>query len=560
MNATSKPWLASYPPGVAETIDENKLQTLVEIFRANCKTYAQRQAYESLGVNMTYAEVEKHATAFASFLQAKGYKKGDRVALMMPNVMAYPITLFGTLLAGCTVVNVNPLYTARELVHQLKDSGARGIVVLENFGHTVQEALKEVKLEDVFIATAGDGLGVKGIIVNFVSRRIKKLVKPFSIPGATALKSGLAQGASRPLTPVDIMLHDVAFLQYTGGTTGVSKGAVLTHRNIAANVAQVRQWFGASHSGSNEEPAVMVTALPLYHIYALTCCCFYMFADGGKCLLIANPRDIPGFIKTLQGSRFTIFSGVNTLYNALLNHPDFKTIDFSKMTMATAGGMALQSAVAVKFKEQTGKAILEGYGLSETSPVLTTNTPDIADFTGTIGLPLPSTLISIRDDAGKPVAPGTPGELCAKGPQVMSGYWNRPDETQKVMTADGFFRTGDVAIMNPDGSFKIVDRLKDMVLVSGFNVYPNEVEEVLAQHPGVLECAVVGVPDEQSGEAVAAHIVKRDPGLTEDDVRDFCRGRMTAYKVPKKIIFRAELPKTNVGKVLRRALRDEKAA
>ncbi|MGL4324789.1 MAG: AMP-binding protein [Beijerinckiaceae bacterium] len=533
-----------------------RVGTLTDLIRSRCKQYAAQPAYESLGVTLTFADIEKQANAFASYLQSKGFQKGDRVALMMPNIMAYPIVLFGTLLAGCTVVNVNPLYTARELVHQLKDSGARAIVVLENFGATVEAALKEAPVGDVIIASVGDGLGVKGVIVNFVARHIKKMVKPFAIAGATPLKAALAAGATRPFNPVQISPDDIAFLQYTGGTTGVSKGAVLLHSNISANLEQVSVWLRDAASVPDGQPAA-ITALPLYHIYALTCCCFFFLAIGGKCILIANPRDIPGFVKTLKSTRFTAFSGVNTLYNALLNHPEFKTVDFSRLTLASAGGMALQSGVAKRWKELTGRALIEGYGLSETSPVLTTNSTSIEEYSGTIGFPLPSTDIVIRRADGSDAPFGEPGELCARGPQVMPGYWQRPDETAKVMTADGYFRTGDIAIMNANGEIKIVDRLKDMILVSGFNVYPNEIEDVLALHPGVLECAVVGIPDDQTGEAVAAHVVKRDPAVTEQEIRDYCRTKMTAYKVPKRIIFRTELPKTNVGKVLRRMLRED---
>lgn len=555
MPAPSKPWLASYPPGTPADIDPSRIGTLTDMIRSKCKAYAQLPAYESLGVTLTFAQVEKQANAFAAYLQSRGIQKGDRVALMMPNIMAYPIALFGTLLAGGTVVNVNPLYTPRELVHQLKDSGARAIVVLENFGSTVEQALKEAPLEEVIIASVGDGLGVKGVIVNFVARRIKKMVKPFAIANATAFKNALAIGAARPLAPVAMTPDDIAFLQYTGGTTGVSKGAVLLHRNMSANIEQVRTWLGAYTRKGDEQPA-MITALPLYHIYALTCCCFFLLVDGGKCILIANPRDIPGFIKTLKSTTFTCFSGVNTLYNALLNNPEFKSVDFSKLALASAGGMTVQSAVAQRWKELTGCPIIEGYGLSETSPVLTTNRPDIKDFTGSIGYPLPSTDIVIRDSDGKDAAFGQPGELCARGPQVMPGYWQRPDETAKVMTADGYFRTGDIATMSETGELRIVDRLKDMILVSGFNVYPNEIEEVLALHPAVLECAIVGTADPQTGEAVIAHVVKRDEAVTDTELREYCRSKLTAYKVPKQFVFHKELPKTNVGKILRRALRD----
>ena len=553
------PWLASYPAGAPSELDLSTIGTLADRIRKSCSDNAAKDAYESFGKNLSYSELWRQATAFAAYLQSQGFKKGDRVALMMPNVMAYPIALFGTLLAGCVVVNVNPLYTPRELIHQLRDSGARMIVVLENFAHVVEEALSEVKLDKVTIASAGDALGFKGTIINLVARHVKKIVQPYSIADAISLKQALSIGARAEFKSVAIAGDDIAFLQYTGGTTGVSKGATLTHFNVSANIEQTEVWFRESLK-STDGQAVMVTALPLYHIYALTCCAFFLLAIGGKCLLIANPRDIPGFIKTLRSSRFTAFSGVNTLYNALVNHPDIKQVDFSRLNLCSAGGMALQSTVAKQWKALTGRPIIEGYGLSETSPVLTTNRPDIADFTGTIGFPLPNTEIAIRNEAGADATPGEPGEICARGPQVMKGYWNRPDETAKAMTADGYFRTGDIAVMNPDGSFKIVDRLKDMILVSGFNVYPNEVEEVIAQHPSVLEVAVVGAPDPHSGEVVVAHVVKREPTLTAEELREYCKANLTPYKVPKQIVFRDSLPKTNVGKVLRRALRDEKQA
>ncbi|MBN9061204.1 MAG: long-chain fatty acid--CoA ligase [Rhizobiales bacterium 65-9] len=555
--AAARPWFSSYPEGVPQEIDVAAVGGLIDRINRSIVTYADRDAFESFGVNFTYGAVAAQAKAFAGWLQKQGLDRGDRVALMMPNVMAYPIALIGTLMAGCVVVNVNPLYTPRELEHQLKDSGARAIVVLENFAHTVEATLPHAPVERVVVASAGDALGFKGAIISFVARHIKKLVPRYEIPGAVSFKAALASKA--PFKPATIAPEDIAFLQYTGGTTGVSKGATLTHRNVAANIAQVEAWFASSMAKTDGQP-VMVTALPLYHIYALTCCCFYLFALGGKNLLIANPRDIPGFIKTLRHSRFTCFSGVNTLYNALVHHPDIGKVDFSKLTMASAGGMAMQSAVAKQWKARTGVPVTEGYGLSETSPVLTTNRPDIVDFTGTIGFPLPSTDIAIRDPAtGAEVSQGEPGELCAKGPQVMAGYWNRPDETARATTNDGYFRTGDIAVMNADGSFRIVDRLKDMIIVSGFNVYPNEVEEVLSQHPGVLEVAVVGQPDEHSGEAVAAYVVKRDPALTEQALRDYARENLAGYKRPKTIVFRDSLPKTNVGKVLRRALREEAA-
>jgi long-chain acyl-CoA synthetase len=550
-----RPWVGNYPPGATREIDASAIGTITDVFRTSVSQFATRQAYESFGKSITFAEVGAAAEAFAAALQARGLKKGDRIALMMPNILAYPVCIFGALLAGCTVVNCNPLYTPRELTHQLKDSGARGIVIIENFAHTLQQTLADVKLDFVVVSSAGDLMGLKGHVVNLVARYVKKVVPPFNIAGAIPFAQFLAGGRGARFSAPALTKDDIAFLQYTGGTTGVSKGATLTHGNVTANLAQVRNFQSAVLQQASEP--CMITALPLYHIYALTCCCLYMAAQGGKCLLIANPRDIPGFIKTLKTAKFTMTSGVNTLYNALTNHPEFKDIDFSRLEFASAGGMATQQAVAKRWKELTGKPIIEGYGLSETAPVVTVNRHDITDFSGTIGYPVPSTDVAIRDDAGNDVPIGEPGELCVRGPQVMIGYWNRPDETAKVMTPDGYFRTGDIALMQPDGQFKIVDRKKDMVLVSGFNVFPNEVEDVLAMHPGILEAAVVGVPDATSGEAVCAHIVKRDPALTEESVITHCRANLTAYKVPRRIVFRETLPKTNVGKVLRRELRDK---
>jgi len=549
-----RPWLQHYPPGVPADIDPAQVGTLVDLFRNSVAAYASRPAYESFGSRLTFADLKREAEAFACWLQASGMKKGDRVAIMMPNVLAFPVAMFGALIAGCTVVNVNPLYTPRELEHQLNDSGARVLVVLENFAVTVQHALPRLNLDRVLVAAPGDLMGFKGFIVTAVSRYIKKAVPAWDIPGAVRFAEALSQGRGKSLAPVAVTGDDRAFLQYTGGTTGVSKGAMLTHANVASNVLQAYLWFNAG--GEGEADPVMVTALPLYHIFALTACCLFMLKSGGCSLLIANPRDIDGFVKTLKGARFTRMSGVNTLYNALAHHPEIRSVDFSHLAFSVAGGMATQAPVAKLWKEITGKPILEGYGLSETSPVVTTNPPTLEEFSGTIGYPMPSTSVVIRDEANNDLPPGEPGELCVKGPQVMPGYWNRPDETAKVMTPDGYFRTGDVAVMQPDGQFRIVDRAKDMILVSGFNVYPNEVEEVLASHPGVLEAAVVGAPDDNSGERVVAYVVKQDEGLTEEQLRAFARERLAAYKAPKQVIFRAELPKTNVGKVLRRALRD----
>ena len=554
-DANQRPWLKHYPANVPPLIDEDRLGTLADLFRTSVQDYADRPAVESFGKRMSYAELGRHAASVSSWLQSQGLQKGDRVAIMLPNVMAYPAILFGILTSGLTVVNVNPLYTPRELTQQLRDSGARILFVLENFGHTVEEARPSLSLDHVVVVTPGDLMGLKGAIVNFVSRRVKKAVKPFRLDGFVPFATVLAQGTRSPPKPVAVTLDDVAFLQYTGGTTGVAKGAVLLHRNVAANVAQSEAWM---RPFLGERPDhVMVTALPLYHIFALTVCALLMTRLGACQLLIANPRDIPGFVKTLRSRRFTLMSGVNTLYNALANDPGIARVDFSEVRLCVSGGMATQAGVAKRWKEITGKPIIEGYGLSETSPVVCANPLELTEFSGTIGYPLPSTDVSIRNADNEVVPVGEPGELCVKGPQVMAGYWSRPDETAKVMTPDGYFRTGDVAVLLSDGQVRIVDRMKDMVLVSGFNVYPNEVEDVLAQHPGVLEVAVIGLPDDQSGELVAAYVVPRERSLTAEDLRRFCRERLTGYKVPRLFEFRETLPKTNVGKVLRRALRDE---
>jgi long-chain acyl-CoA synthetase len=552
---SERPWLRSYPTQVPHSIDEASIGTLNDIFRRAVADYPNRAAVESFGKRMIYAALGRGADAVASWLQGQGLKKGDRVAIMLPNVMAYPAILFGVLLAGGTVVNVNPLYTPRELTYQLKDSGARFLFVLENFAATVEESLPDLTLDRVVLVTPGDLLGLKGAVINLVSRHVKKAVKPFNLPQAVAFKAVIAEGAERKAQAVALSPDDIAFLQYTGGTTGVAKGATLLHRNVVANVLQCEAWmlpfFG------DREDHVMVTALPLYHIFALTVCALLMTRIGGCQLLIANPRDIPGFVKTLQKSRITLISGLNTLYNALANAPGIEKVDFSQVVFAVSGGMATQEVVAKKWKDVTGQPIIEGYGLSETSPVVCANRLDIEEFTGTIGYPLPSTDVCVRSSDGTILPPGERGELCVKGPQVMAGYWQRPDETAKVMTPDGWFRTGDVAVILPDGQIKIVDRMKDMVLVSGFNVYPNEVEDVIVKHPGVMEAAVIGLPDEHSGEVVVAYVVRKDQSLTVDELRQFCRENLTGYKVPRRIEFRETLPKTNVGKVLRRALKEE---
>ena len=557
-----KIWLKSYPKGVPAEIDVDAYRSIPHLFDENIGKYRDRPAYICMGKTITFGDVDRLSSAFGAWLQSKGLAKGARVAVMMPNILQYPAAVFGILRAGCTVVNVNPLYTPRELEHQLKDSGAEVIVILENFAATLEQVLAKTPVKHVVLATMGDLLGFKGLIVNFVVRKLKKdaagrpLVPPFSLPGAVPFNTAIAEGSGLRLQKVEVGPEDIAFLQYTGGTTGVSKGAILLHRNIIANMEQVSAWF--SPTRREDDPLVMVAPLPLYHIYALTCNCMFMLRDGGCNLLIPNPRDIPGFIKELKKNRFTAISGLNTLYNALLNHPDFAAIDFSKLRLASAGGMAMQQPVADRWQKATGVPILEGYGLTETSPVATTNPVDQTEFSGTIGLPIPSTVITIRDDEENILPPGQVGEICIAGPQVMKGYWQRPEETAKVMAKDGAFKTGDIGVMDERGFIRIVDRKKDMILVSGFNVYPNEIEAVVAMMPGVLEVAVIGVPDEHSGEVPKVFIVKKDPALTEAMVLEHCKEQLTGYKRPRHVEFRAELPKTNVGKILRRALRDEK--
>ncbi len=549
-----RPWLAHYPAGVpAEIAPEHEL-TLVGLWRRSRAQHGARPALESFGVRLTYEQLGAAADHVTAWLQQTGLVKGDRVAIMSPNVMAYPAILVGILQAGGVVVNVNPLYTARELEFQIVDAKPRFLFVLENFAATVASVADRLDLEQVVLVAPGDLLGAKGALVNFVSRRVKKSVPKFDLPNAISFAAALraARGVKAVVVPVEP--DDLAILQYTGGTTGSAKGAMLLHRNLAANIEQVTLWWGPQLA--SQESPVMVTALPLYHIFALTACFWFQMRIGGACLLVANPRDIAGFVKLLRKSRFHIMAGVNTLYNILADHADIGKVDFSAMLFSVSGGMATQAAVARKWRKLTGKAIIEGYGLSETSPVLCSNRPDVEEFSGTVGYPVPSTEISIRDASGKPAPMGEAGEICARGPQVMAGYWDRPMATEAVMTADGFFRTGDVAIMLPDGQIKIVDRLKDMIIVSGFNVYPNEVEEVLVEHPKVREAAVIGRPSATTGEEVVAVVVPREEGLTEPDLRQFCRDRLTGYKQPREFIFRDDLPKTNVGKVLRRSLKD----
>jgi long-chain acyl-CoA synthetase len=555
-------WLKSYPPGVPSEIDPSHYGSLVALLEESFAKYRDRKAFICMDKSITYGELDAASRAFGAYLQSIGLTFGARVAVMMPNVLQNPVAIAGILRAGMTVVNVNPLYTPPELEHQLNDSGADAIIVLENFAATLEHCIKSTRVKHVVLANMGDMLGFpKGAIVNLVVRKVKKMVPAYSLPGAVQFNAAIGAGKGKALDARKPGPNDVAFLQYTGGTTGVSKGATLLHRNIVANVLQNDAWLQpALEKGPKIDQLFIVTALPLYHIFALTACFLLAMRAGGVCLLIPNPRDIPNLVKELRKYKPSMFPAVNTLYNAMLNHPDFGKIDFSQLKASNGGGMAVQRAVADRWLKATGCPIIEGYGLSETSPTLTCNTADSAAFSGTIGLPVPSTELSIRNDAGNEVPPGEPGEICARGPQVMAGYWQRPDETAQVMTQDGFFRTGDIGVVDDKGMFKIVDRKKDMVLVSGFNVYPNEVEDAIAMHPGVLECAVVGVPDPASGEAVKAYVVRRDPALTENELKAFLAERLTGYKRPRHIEFRDELPKTNVGKILRRALRDEAMA
>ncbi|MEG1970938.1 MAG: long-chain-fatty-acid--CoA ligase [Burkholderiaceae bacterium] len=550
-------WLKNYPKGVPAEIDVSQYTSLVQLLEEAFKKYRDLPAYSCMGATLTYRQLDEQSNAVAAWLQAQGFKRGQRVAIMMPNVLQYPVVLAGVLRAGCTVVNVNPLYTPRELEHQLKDSGADAIFILENFATTLQQVIAKVPTKTVVVTSMGDMLGfAKGLLVNFVVRHVKKMVPEYALPQAIRWNAMMADAVKLSAQPVAVNANDVAFLQYTGGTTGVSKGATLLHRNIIANVLQAEAWYQPALAKLKDgEHPITITALPLYHIFALTVCAMMSMRIGGSCVLIPNPRDIPGFVKELQKYKFHVLPAVNTLFNALLNNEDFKRLDFSRLILAAGGGMAVQEAVAKRWLAATGCPICEGYGLSETSPIATANRVDTDRFTGTIGLPVPSTEIAILDDDGKQLPPAAVGEIAIRGPQVMAGYWNRPDETAKVMTPDGFFRSGDVGIMDQDGYTKIVDRKKDMILVSGFNVYPNEIEGVVAEHPGVLECAVVGVPDDYAGEAVKLFVVKKDPALTEKDLADYCKEHLTGYKKPKYIEFRTDLPKTNVGKILRRELR-----
>ena len=555
-----KIWLKSYPPGVPAEIDPSQYSSVAELFEESFREYQTKPAFVCMGKQITYGELDTLSRKLAAWFQSKGLARGARIAIMMPNVLQYPVAIAAILRAGYVVVNVNPLYTPRELEHQLKDSGAEAIILLENFAVTLQAVLRNTAVKHVVVAAMGDLMGAKGLIVNFVVRHVKKMVPAWSLSGHIKFNAAIAEGARQEFKPVKQGPDDVAFLQYTGGTTGVAKGATLLHRNLIANVLQSQVWLDPAREGRDDiDQFITVVALPLYHIFALTVCGLLTVRTGGLGVLIPNPRDIGGMIKELQGYAITTIPAVNTLYNAMLNHPDFDKLNFSKLLVANGGGMAVQEAVAKRWYERTHTPIVEGYGMSETSPCVTCNPVSVTSYSGTIGLPLPSTEISIRDDDNNEVPLGQPGEICIRGPQVMAGYWNRPDETAKVMTPDGFFKSGDVGVVSDAGYVKIVDRKKDMILVSGFNVYPNEIEDVVAKLPGVFEVAAVGVPDQHSGEAVKLFIVKKDQALTDADIFAFCKEQLTGYKRPKIIEFRTELPKSNVGKILRRELRDGRA-
>jgi long-chain acyl-CoA synthetase len=557
---SDRPWLASYSPGVPADIDPSQYNSLVQLMEESFQQFATRPAYSFMGKEVSYAQTDSLSRAFAAYLQGLGLAKGDRVAIMMPNVPQYPVAVAAILRAGFVIVNVNPLYTPRELEHQLKDSGSKAIVIIENFAHTLEQCIAATPVKHVVLCAMGDMLGLlKGALVNYVVRNAKKMVPAYSLPGAVRFNDAVARGTRSTLKKPELKPDDMAVLQYTGGTTGVSKGAVLLHRNIIANVLQSQAFNQPvmDKVPAGEQPT-SVCALPLYHIFAFTVGMMLTMRTGGKLILIPNPRDLPAVLKTLSKETFHSFPAVNTLFNGLSNHPDFNTVNWKNLKVSVGGGMAVQGAVAKLWLEKTGCPICEGYGLSETSPSASCNPTTSTEYTGTIGVPLPSTYMKLLDDDGNEVAHGQPGEIAIKGPQVMAGYWQRPDETAKVMTPDGFFKTGDIGVVDDRGYFKIVDRKKDMVLVSGFNVYPNEVEDVVAKLDGVLECAVVGVPDDKTGEAVKLVIVKKDPALTEAQVRDYCRANLTGYKQPKVIEFRTDLPKTPVGKILRRELRDKK--
>ena len=549
-----KIWLKSYPSGVPAEIDVNTYASVRDVFDESCAKFGPRRAYSCMGKAITFTQLDELSRAFGAFLQGRDLKKGARVALMMPNILQYPVSLFGTLRAGYTVVNINPLYTARELEHQLVDSGAEAIAVVENFAHTLSEVVGKTQLKQVIVTSIGEMLGLKGLLVDLVLRHLKKMIPAWDIPGAMWFSEALAEGGRGTLERVPLGHDDIAFLQYTGGTTGVAKGAMLLHRNIVANLLQAGAWVKPF---IGNEQHVIITPLPLYHIFSLTANCLVFMTLGAENVLITNPRDIPGFVKEMGKHRFTGITGVNTLFNALLNNPDFGKLDFSRLELTLGGGMAVQQAVAEKWKQVTGKPLIEAYGLTETSPAATMNPFTLREYNGSIGLPVPSTELILRDDEGREVPLGQPGEICIRGPQVMAGYWHRPDETAKVIDQDGWLATGDIGCMDERGFVRIVDRKKDMILVSGFNVYPNEIEAVVVMHPGVLECAAIGIPDAKSGEAVKLFVVRKDPALTAEALLAHCRAQLTGYKIPREVEFRSELPKSNVGKILRRELRDE---
>jgi long-chain acyl-CoA synthetase len=553
-----KTWLKQYPAGVPANIDVEQYGSLVALLDESFKKYGSRMAYKFMGKAVSFAAVDEASRALAAYLQAQGLEKGDRVAVMMPNVPQYPVAVAAILRAGYVVVNVNPLYTPRELEHQLKDSGAKLIIMIENFATTLQTVLPNVPTKKIILTALGDMLGFpKALIVNYVVRKVKKMVPAFELPGAVRFNDAISQGRGKSFTPATVGPDDIAVLQYTGGTTGVSKGAVLLHRNLVANILQSEAWYQpALKKIPAGQQVITICALPIYHIFGFNTNMMLAMRMGGANILIANPRDLPAMFKELQGEKFHSFPAVNTLFNAMAHHPDFASVDWSGLVISVGGGMAVQSATAKLWLEKTGCPIVEGYGLSETSPSATCNPVDSTAYSGNIGLPMPNTELKLLDDDGNEVPLGTPGEIAIKGPQVMAGYWQRPDETEKVMTADGFFRSGDIGIVDERGYFKIVDRKKDMILVSGFNVYPNEVEDVVTQMPGVLECAAVGIADTKAGEAVKLVIVRSNPAVTEADVRAYCEANLTGYKRPKVVEFRTALPKTNVGKILRRELRD----
>jgi long-chain acyl-CoA synthetase len=556
---TERVWLGSYPQGVPADIDPAKYSSLVALLEESFRKYEGRVAYNFMGKDVTFGQTDSLSLAFAAYLQGLGLSKGDRVAIMMPNVPQYPIAVAAILRAGFVVVNVNPLYTARELEHQLKDSGSKAIVIIENFAHTLEKCIAATPVKHVVLCSMGDRLGLlKGTMVNYVVRNVKKMVPSFSLPDAVRFNEAIARGTKAPFKKPEIKADDVAVLQYTGGTTGVSKGAVLLHRNVIANALQSEAWYAPAMAKvpADQQPTT-VCALPLYHVFAFTVGMMLSVRTGGKLILIPNPRDIPGVLKELSKHTIHSLPAVNTLFNGLANHPDFNKVDWSHLKVAVGGGTAVQSGVAKLWFDKTGCPICEGYGLSETSPTVSCNPITSTEFTGTIGVPLPSTYMKLLDDEGVEVAQGQSGEIAIKGPQVMAGYWQRPDETAKVMTPDGYFKTGDIGVVDARGFFKIVDRKKDMILVSGFNVFPTELEDVVTQIPGVLECACVGVADAKTGEAVKLVIVKKDPNLSEEDVRAFCKENLTGYKQPKVVEFRTDLPKTPVGKILRRELRDK---